>query len=240
MPTLPEILNQLQFVTYEVALLGLFITAGIILIARDWRFLVLALLAQYILVGLILSRLVRPDLAVLKVLIGAFICPILFLSARQVSASSLSISLFTGSVHPSSRSKFASWGRDFLISFFMGADRRQRFDSTGFTFRIFVGFVIILVATSLSNALPLPDLALSITTAVYWLVLAGLVTIALTEDPLKAGLGLLTALTGFGLFYDTLQTSLLLTGLWGAVNLLIALAIGYLTVVKGAGPEERI
>ena len=89
--TLPELLENLAFIRPEVILLGLFITASIILIWRDWRFLILALLAQYILVGLILSRLVRPDLAVLGVLIGAFICPILFLSARQVSASPLSV-----------------------------------------------------------------------------------------------------------------------------------------------------
>jgi len=53
------------------------------------------LLVQYILVGLILSRLVRPDIAILKVMIGAFICPILFLSARQVSGGLAPFSLFT-------------------------------------------------------------------------------------------------------------------------------------------------
>jgi hypothetical protein len=87
MPTLADILHQLQFVSYETALLGLFVTAGTILISRDWRLLILALLAQYILVGLMLSRMVRPDIAVLGVMIGAFICPVLFLSARQVSVS---------------------------------------------------------------------------------------------------------------------------------------------------------
>jgi hypothetical protein len=45
---------------------------------------------------------------------------------------------------------------------------------------------------------------------------------------------------GFGLFYVTLESSLLLTGMWGTVNLLIALAIGYLVVVKGAASEEEI
>jgi hypothetical protein len=77
-----------------------------------------------------------------------------------------------------------------------------------------------------------------VTTAVYWLILAGLVTLVLTEDPMRVGHGLFTALTGFDLYYTTLEKSLLLTGLWGAVNLLIALAIGYLTIAKGAGQEE--
>ena len=99
---------------------------------------------------------------------------------------------------------------------------------------------MILVATTLSNTFALPDLSTDVTTAVYWLVLAGLVTLTLTEDPMRVGHGLFTALTGFDLFYTTLEKSLLITGLWGAVNLLIALAIGYLTVAKGAGPEEEL
>jgi hypothetical protein len=99
---------------------------------------------------------------------------------------------------------------------------------------------MILITITVSSSFPLPNLAPSVTTAVYWLVLAGLATLTLTEDPLKAGHGLFTALSGFGLFYATLESSFLLTGLWGSVNLLIALAIGYLTVVKGTGPEEKV
>ena len=73
-----------------------------------------------------------------------------------------------------------------------------------------------------------------------WLILAGLVTLVLTEEPIKVGHGLFTALVGFELFYATVESSLLLTGLWGAINLLIALAIGYLAVVKGTGLEEEV
>jgi hypothetical protein len=240
MLNLPEILEQLRFITHEMALMGLFVTAGAILILRDWRFLILALLTQYILEGLILFRLVRPDIAVLEVLIGAFICPILFLSARQVSASSLSASLFTG--HQASvQREFVDWWESlFSISFSKVASRSYRLPATGFAFRIFVGLILILATLTLSNSFPLPDLAPSVTTAVYWLILAGLMVLMLTEDPIKVGHGLLTALTGFGLFYAILERSLLLTGLWGTVNLLIALAIGYLTVVKGSSPEEEI
>ena len=56
---------------------------------------------------------------------------------------------------------------------------------------------------------------------------------------MKVGVGLLTGLTGFSLLYTTIENSLLLTGMWGSVNLLIALAIGYLTVVKGSSIEEE-
>jgi len=213
MPTLPEILKQLQFITQETALLGLFLTAGIILIGRDWRLLILALLAQYILVGLILSRLVRPDIAILKVMIGAFICPILFLSVRQVSFNPALISLFS-------------------------KERRRRVSPTGFAFRVFAALLMMLVAITLSQTLPWPGLSLNMTMAVYWLILAGLTILTITENPFKVGIGLLTIFAGFDLFYTTLERSLLMTGLWGAVNLLVALAVSYLIVAKDAGPEE--
>jgi hypothetical protein len=236
MPTLPEFLDQLQFITQETALLGLFLTAGIILVGRDWRFLILALLAQYILVGLILSRLMRPDIATLKVMIGAFICPILFLSARQITVSRpLLLPLDENNNKRSHWQKLASILRSLLI----GKQRYYRASPTGFVFRLLAALLMILVAVTLSNTFALPGLSLNVTIAVYWLILAGLVTLILTEEPLKVGCGLFTILLGFDLFYTTLEGSLLITGLWGAVNLLIALALSYLIVARGAGPEEE-
>jgi hypothetical protein len=239
MPTLPEILAQLQFLTQESVLLGLFFTAGSILVSRDWRTLILALLAQYILTGLILSRLVRPDIAALKVMIGAFICPILFLSARQVSTR---LSFFAPFMDKGLRpASFSDWWQNFsFMSLLMERNRRRTPAATGFSFRVLVVAMMIIIATTLSNTFALPDVSLNVTTAVYWLVLAGLMALILTEDPMRVGLGLFTVLTGFDLYYTTLETSLLMTGLWGAVNLLIALAIGYLIIAKGAGPEEEL
>ena len=241
--TLPELLSQLQFVTQEMALLGLFITASIILVGRDWRSLILALLVQYILVGLVLSRLVRPDIATLKVLIGAFVCPILFLSARQVSVSSLSVLPTMQGGYLAQRSRYPNWWQNLvtiLSSLVKGRDRRRAPAATGYVFRVFTALLMILVAITLGNAVALSGLPGSVNTAVFWLVLAGLTTLALTEDPIKVGHGLFTVLVGFELFYTTLEGSLLLTGLWGGINLLIALAIGYLTVVKGTGLEEEL
>ncbi len=60
MPSLNEVLNQLQFVSRELAVLGLFVTGGMIVLVRDWRASLLALLGQYLLAGLILAGLVLP------------------------------------------------------------------------------------------------------------------------------------------------------------------------------------
>ena len=83
MPSLYEVIDQLGFITRELAIVGLFLTGGIIAMVRDWRVSLLALLGQYLLAGLVLSRLVLPEVALIKVLIGALICPMLYLAARQ-------------------------------------------------------------------------------------------------------------------------------------------------------------
>ncbi|GAB4444718.1 MAG: hypothetical protein Kow0031_27140 [Anaerolineae bacterium] len=235
MPTLQDIINQLQFISFELALVGLFITAGTIIITRDWRLLILALLMQYIVTGLMLSRLVRPDIAVLTVLIGAFICPILFMSARQVSASSATARL--------AESRSASWG-DWLLNLadsllLVAPDPRQKTAPTGMVFRGFLAALLILVAITLSQSFPLSQFTPAVSTAVYWLGVAGLMILTITEDPLKAGVGLFTLFSGFGLYYVALESSLLLLALWGSINLLVALVIGYLAVVRGANLEEE-
>jgi hypothetical protein len=238
MPLLPELLGQLQFISYETALFGLFVTAGAILINRDWRLLILALLLQYILAGLILSRFVQAEIAVLQVMIGAFICPILFLSVRQVSVDIASAGVLA--VPAEDRAwfdRFLDWAEKIFI---VADDRRPKVASTSPWFRGGLALLLVLVSITLSRSFPLPQLPGPITTAIYWLGLAGLGTLTVTEDPLKVGLGLFTLFTGFGLYYQVIETSLLLTGLWGTANLLLALAVGYLAVVWGTGPEEEL
>ena len=242
MPILPQLLEQLKFISQETFLLGLFFTAATLLIVRDWRFLILALLVQYILAGLILSRLVRPDLAALKMMIGTFVCPILFLSVRQVGAF-LPAPLSVEAPVRVSRFKIINWIRrrtTVALPLLIGRNRHRGLVRTGFVFRFFAALLMMFVATVLGRTVTLPGLLPPITTAVYWLIMAGLVILILNEDPLKVGLGLFTVFIGFDLFYTPLESSLLLTGLWGSVNLLIALVVGYLIVAKGAISEEDL
>lgn len=238
MSSLPEFLINFQLISRELILLGLFVTASVIIISQDWRTLVMTLLIQYILVGLILAQLVRPDIAILKVMIGAFICPVLFLSARQVSVRVFGPPQI--SWRGGLRNYLLHWGaylsprsvrRGMIASF--------KFGPTGAVFRLLLALLIISIALSIRESFPLPNIAPNITMAIYWLFLAGLMTLALTEEPTKAGIGLLTTLTGFDLYYSILERSLLITGLWGSLNLLTALAIGYLIVAQGAVSEDE-
>jgi hypothetical protein len=96
-----------------------------------------------------------------------------------------------------------------------------------------------LLATALNQALPLPDLPFDVGLASYWLILVGLLILMLTEEPLKAGQGLLTVVVGFELFYTTAERSLIMVWMWAAVNLLLTLAVAYLAVARDIGSSEE-
>jgi hypothetical protein len=72
----------------------------------------------------------------------------------------------------------------------------------------------------------------------YWLISNGLLILMLTEEPLKAGQGLLTAIVGFELLYTPIERSLALVWLWAILNLLLTLAIAYLVVVRDVSSSE--
>ena len=212
MPSLYEVIDQLGFITRELAIVGLFLTGGIIVLVRDWRVSLLALLGQYLLAGLVLSRLVLPEVALIKVLIGALICPMLYLAARQ-----------------------AGWGAGQGSA--SGSTQREVFPA-GPAFRLLAVMLMGLLAMALSQSYPLPVIPPDVGLASYWLMLNGLLILMLTEHPLKAGQGLLTAIVGFELLYSPIERSLAMVWLLAVVNLLLTLAIAYLIVARDVGPSE--
>jgi len=217
--SLLTLLNQLPL---EIPILLFFITGSVFVLIQDWRISIGALLVQYGLMGIVLARLVRPEIALIKILVGLFICPMLYLSARQ-----------------------ASWRRQLTFSQHgLRALLGQRTLSSevfppGRTFRLIALLLIAVTAFSLAQTYPISNLPLLVSIAIYWLTLAGILILILTENPLKIGQGILTIIVGFELWYTTLEGSLLVVGLWGAVNLLLALAIGYLMAVRGVHLEEE-
>jgi len=213
-PTLSEVIARLSFLTASPAVVGLVVTASLIIMVRDWRASLAALLAQYLLLGFLLTRLIPLEVATVKTLIGALICPILYLTARR-----------------------GRWGRQ------RDKDRPSPLLTgwevfpVGLPFRLLVVVLMGLVASSLLKSYPLPEVPRDIGFACYWLALAGLLVMILTAEPLKAGLGLLTFMAGFELFYAALESSLSVVGLLGIVNLFMALAIAYLA---SAGQVELV
>jgi hypothetical protein len=218
-----DILKTLSTVPATAVMIGLLIAAGLVVILVNWRLLILALGVQYLLLGLMLTRAVPLELAAVKALVGIIICPVLYITARRVKWGHLDEDEETEEEKPRSR---LSW----LIS-------------PGLPMRLIVTLLGVVLSLSLALRNPLPIAGDQITSrdltiGIFSLLLLGLLNAALNENPLKTGLGVLTMLAGFELFYTVIEPTLTIVGLLGLTNLIIALAISYLTTAWATHPHE--
>jgi len=154
----------------------------------------------------LLTRLIQPQVALIKVLVGALVCVVLYLTARLVDVREQDAA-------EDSRLPFSTARADFA-------------------FRLLAVLFAGLVVYNLSTRYPLPEVPSDIGLACYWLASLGLLALMLTEEPLKAGLGILTLMAGFELFYSALESSLSVAGFLGIANFLTALAIAYLAAAS--------
>ena len=223
LPTIFDWLARFDFMRGMPAVLAVLLAAVIITVARDWRLVLLALAALYAAVGFLYVDILDPRLATVKVLVGLFICLILYITARQVS-----------------------WGRlppdidpDEVIR--LEQERRIRLGGwlmpTSMPFRLFLALMVLVVVLTVGRlpAYQLPGLTAQtahVSLAIYGLISLGFVGLGLTSEPLRAGISLLLLLVGFELFYSGLdQRTTMLTAL-AATNFLLALMITYLTQAR--------
>ncbi|HSG16786.1 MAG TPA: hypothetical protein VLE70_10765 [Anaerolineae bacterium] len=221
-PSIIEFLNFFDFLRGNPAAYLVMVTAALILIVRDWRWSLLFLTAQYLVVGLLFADVLLPHLAFMKVLVGMFVCLILYITARQVNWGKLPEDVTPDEAVQLQKERFVRFGSLVL--------------PTDTPLRVFLALIICLAvwATAQRSLYLLPAAPDHFHVAVFALIGLGLVTLSLTDEPLMAGLGLLTFLTGFELFYSALEQSVAMLGLLGAVNLAIALTIAYLTQARHA------
>lgn len=224
-PTIFELLDRFSYLRGMPAAYVILLAAVVIVLVRDWRLSLLALAILYLFAGLLFVDMLDPRLAIVKVLVGLFVCLILYLTARQVN-----------------------WGRlpvDVTADEAAQLDREQRvrMDRAAFPttapFRIFLALMIVLVAVTVAQRpeyrLPaIPESLDYVNLAVYTLAGLGLLNLALTAEPLQAGMGVFMLLAGFELFYSALEQSIGMLAVLAAVNLVAALAIAYLAQARHA------
>jgi len=222
MPTLVDLLARISFLAAMPAVAGILVTASLLVISREWRLNVMSLTLQYFFVVLLLTRLIRLEVAAVKGLIGWMVCMVLYLTERRVDML---------------RGQEASANSENEV-----ASRRHRrwVMSARTSFCLLAGLMVSVAAYTAALRLPLPEVPRDISLACFLLAGLGLLLIGLSESPMQVGMGLLTFLSGFDLFYVALEPSLAVAGLLGAVSFLIALAAAYLRVAEvAAGSEER-
>ena len=221
---MPDILNALSTIPGTAVLIGLLTAAAALVVLINWRLSIVALGAQYILIGLMLTRVVPLELAAVKALVGVMICPVLYLTARRVH-----------------------WGQrqlqDEQESGESAPRRQQWLINPGLPLRAIVAVLALALSVSLAERNPLPilsdqTLTRALTIGTFSVILLGLLNAALAESPLKVGLGLLSILAGFELFYTAVEPTLTLVGVLGLTNLMLALAIAYLTTASVTRDSE--
>ena len=218
-------------------LIGIGATAAVVLLFRDWRLTVPALLLNYVALALFLAqqRFVEPDLTLLgfglstlvlvKLITGVAVTLILALTALTFSR---------------------EYGLESLDEFGLAelrraarAAQRQRattpFQLSDYVVPFWAGMLALLASLTLPRIYPIgPSLAVDF--AWYWLALTGLLTIATASDVLKIGLGLLLGASAIDLLYTAVVSAPLASGLnvvplalLSLFNVLLALAIAYLS-----------
>lgn len=183
---------------------GIFATGAAIYLINEWRIRFLVLVVQYILIGVLFSQIfdTRPELAMLKIIVGWMICGAFLISAyvRQRSAKE--------------KRRTFQWA-----------------SNLPFRVLSLTVVTVVAYLASQKYALPFvsADLALA---CFILIVLAVLFFGTEENDALIVGVGVLNLLAALDIFYSSQDPGLLVTGLLVMVNLLVGLAVSYLAVVE--------
>lgn len=204
-----EIVNFIFSLTASQVGIGLALCAATVAVAVDWRTSLFALAAQYVLVGVMLSRVVLFEFAIVKILIGGFCTILIFWTGRNVQRAIESATAPGG------------W-----------LDLELEVLPMSITFRLLALALWVVGLSSIRARFAFDIVEPDILTSAYWLVGMGVLAIILTRDPLKTTLGLLTFQNGFELLFTPIQPGLLVLGLLGVANILTALVGAYLTIAR--------
>jgi len=229
MSTLTHILASLPTITTATTVAGIFVTASLMVLLLDWSQALLALAIQYIFFGWLLATLVPLPLALIKTLMGAIACVILYWSARRVGELP---------TLPFKSVELDEATRRRLVT----ARRRAIRNATGFSvqmpFRVAVLSLAALATYGLARRCSLPGLTPAVGLACIWLAVVALLLLGVTESPLRTGMALLTWLMAFEMFFVTWEQGVTIAGFLGIATLLVAFGTGYLISVRGALPPS--
>ena len=242
MPIVRDFIQWTGSLAVQQTILTLVLVSSLMVAVEERRISAVAFLNQSVLLSLLLAGRIYQPVAALKGLIGIPITMILFISASHIESQRRRLKATQrakrvadeqagandsgplpdqtppdAETPPSSQTE--SRGR--LVPPFA-----QHIVSVGMSpsFRILVVALGAAGAYGLWQAYPIALLPSQINLACYWLLVTGLLLAATSQDPLRTGVALLTLLNGFETGYYTLNTSLMLVGLIGTAEILIALA----------------
>jgi hypothetical protein len=204
------------------ALVNLLVAAAALVLFTDWRIRLLALAVQYVAAAILVTQAVMLEVAIAKLIVGSLVVVILVMTAAQYN-----------------------FGRAPALTTSPDAAAPRRFEvPTALPFRLMATVMFVIAAVYLAGqpnmVLPGLQVAPALNIASYLLMALGLLNLGLSEEPMRAGTGLLTLMTGFELFYAVVEPSLAVVALLAAAQFGVALAISYLTVLQFSGSSDPV
>ena len=205
--SLADLFRQLSLLIGTPAVVLAGIAAVLIVVPRDWRIVLFGYAVLSVMLSLLLSQVIPTEWALRQAIAGGLVAVMLFMSARQLRSSVV--------IGRTSRHAVAAHGvADHVSRAGRGTGRHHLCGGPRETW-------------------PWPALSPVFRDAVLWLGLIGLVGLALHEEPLHAGLSLLTVVGAAQLLIFTLIQRRMLVGIFQAGQVLLGLAIAYLVVAHG-------
>jgi hypothetical protein len=210
--SLGDLFRQLGLLVGAPAVVLAGIGAVLIVVPKDWRIVLFGYALVTVMLSLLLSQVVPTEWALQQAIAGGMVAIMLFLSARQLDDP---VRIGTP--------RSAAWPRVASLT----------------TFRLLAVGLVVVVFIAVREQIDVPMISPLFRDAVLWLGLIGLVGLALHEEPLHAGLSLLTFLGAAQLIIFTLIQRRMLVGVLQAGQVLLGLAIAYLVVAHGLAPLAR-
>jgi hypothetical protein len=190
-----------------IAVLLITVTSIGLLLARDWRWLIIFLSAQYF--GMLILTLLHWPLgmASVKVVAGWMSAAILGMTRSGLPRED-----------KAEKESILPHGRMFRL------------------FAAGIVVVIVATATPRVDAV-MANAGFAVTTGGLLLIGMGLLHLGVTDHILRVIIGLMTVLAGFEVLYATVEGSILVAALQAIINLGLALAGSYLLIASNAQPE---
>jgi hypothetical protein len=185
---------------------GCALTAAALVVLENRWYSLGALLFQYLLVSLLGAAMLGPGVALVKMIGGGLVCGMILVAVwRGGEAAGPHLDVSAG--YP-----------------------------TGLPFRLAAATLVVVAAWGLggNDWLGLPGLLLPEAQGSAFLLCLGLLQLGISEQPLKVGFGLLTAVSGFEIAYAAIEPSLAVQALLVGVHLAIALVMSYILLALRA------
>ncbi len=203
-------LSQLAATPLLAALAGSTIA---ILLIRNWRVALPALIVQYVVVGIMLARVIQPGVALITPMAGALVSLALSIAAQRVDDQRAQ----RGESVAVERIRHVAW----------------RSVPAQVLLRAIAAALVLTAAFGATVRFPLPGSTRDLGLGAYVLLASGILLMATAPEALNVGMGILMFISGVELGYTPLEPSISVSVLLGFMTLLVGIAISYLLLADG-------